>query len=572
MLTRSVIVAVPMVLAAVAALAAPAWPAPQDPAADLAAGIEAAGEGRLEAAEAKFKAAHEALGGGPGDKPDLFAEVCYRLALTQSKIGIKGSDHADWDQDRLWGAEELLSIAVEQPKYASHADAWADLGWLRQQMRPLSASYFDLLTEKSVEACDKALALDPKHRRAGLIKGQCLGDRRSKHFNPEAAAQALEADLALFPGRLETVLALCEVYDAMGDVAGIERTARAGLGESPGSGKLRLWLGKAFLRQGNAATAGDQFKQAASAEPQSFEAVQLWVEALVAARTTPDKVLEILDAHAKAHPESAVPGEVRAGIQNQIGRVDDALATLTDLMRRFPKAKKAKHWAIMRVIALAGRRESEAQEDAFVDAVAAVLALDPKSDEAWDWFWPQTADRPEPLLVKTRRLGQWARGVAIADEMAAAITADADTESWAVRKAMCHWVAWECQMNLGANEVSEQAIRKAISLDPRNAHYHNSLGLLLRYLGRTDEAITAFQAALDRQINLPWAWENLGATYLAAGKVKEAREALTQGLAWAREDEQQYEAGQPELSAAQFETWKLRRLLIDAWRLESASK
>ena len=559
------------IVAAVVAVVAPTAVG-QDPAADLAAGIEAFGEGRLEAAETKFQAAHQAMGGAPGDKPDLFAEVCHRLGMTQAKIGIKGEDHADWDQDRLWGAEELLSIAVEQPKYAASADAWADLGWLRQQMRPLSASYFDLLSLNAVTACDKALELDAKHRRAGLIKGQCLSHPRYKDRDLELAGKVLEQDLRNYPGRIEAVLALCEVYEGMGDAPGMERTARAGLAEAPNSGKLRLWLGKACLRQGNAGTAADQFKQAAGAEPQSFEALKLWVDALVAARTSADQLLEILGAHAKAHPDSAVPGEVMAGILNEIGRADEALATLADLMKRFPKAKKAKHWALMRVVALGNRRETQAQEDAFVDAIVAVLAIDPKDDEAWNWFWPQAGDRPEPLLVKTRRLGAWARGVAIADKMAAAITADAEVEIWAVRKGMCHWVAWECHMNLGAHEASERAIRKAIDLDPRSAHYHNSLGLLLRYLGRSDEAIAAFRAALDRQINLPWAWENLGATYLAAGQVKEAREALTQGLAWAREDEQQYEDGQPELATAQFETWKLRRLLIDAWRLESSGK
>jgi tetratricopeptide (TPR) repeat protein len=437
-------------------------------------------------------------------------------------------------------------------------------------MRPLSASYFDLLTENAVVACDKALALDAKHPRAGLVKGQALADPRSKHHNPDLAGQVLEQDLQHFPGRIETVLALCQVYESKGDAAAMERAARAGLAQAPKDARLRVWLGKALWKAGSMGAAADQFKQAASADPKSFEAVQLWAAAAGAARTPPDELLKALEAHGQAHPTTSIADEVRAGVQKDIGRDDDALATLAGLIQRFPDAKKAKDWALMRVEILARKANAA---DAFVEAVCAVWKVDPKNDAAWEWFWPLNADRPEPLLVRVRRLGEWARGVAVAERVGAAITGDADSETWAERKAMCYWVAWECHMNLGAHAASEAAIRKAIELDGRRSHYHNALGLLLRYLGRTDEAIAAFRAALERQINLPWAWENLGATYLAQGQTREAREALTQGLAWAREDEAQYDDSQPEqLQAAQFESWKLRRLLIDAWRLEAAGK
>jgi predicted Zn-dependent protease len=273
-----------------------------------------------------------------------------------------------------------------------------------------------------------------------------------------------------------------------------------------------------------------------------------------------------------------VADEVRSQVQMSVGRNDDALKTLGELMRRLPKSKKVKVWALMRIDLYL--RKGEAGEDDSVDAVCALLKLDPQSAEAWQRFWPPLDDaegrqrNPDPLLEKVRRLGKWQRGIDIAAKMAGAIIGHETSEDWGRHKAQVHWAAYECYANLGKNAEAEKQIQLAIGLDKREATYPNSFGLLLRYMGRTDEAISQFENALKIMINLPWAWENLGATYLSLGKVREARAALTQGLAWAKDDETQwdpdYEGAQ--LQTAQFETWKIRRLLIEAWRLERAQK
>lgn len=61
-------------------------------------------------------------------------------------------------------------------------------------------------------------------------------------------------------------------------------------------------------------------------------------------------------------------------------------------------------------------------------------------------------------------------------------------------------------------------------------HYRNNLGVVLRALGRSEEAAAAFEALLARDPSYTEAWNNLGAVHRAAGRLAEAVDAYRRAL------------------------------------------
>ncbi|MFQ5936552.1 MAG: tetratricopeptide repeat protein [Acidiferrobacterales bacterium] len=75
---------------------------------------------------------------------------------------------------------------------------------------------------------------------------------------------------------------------------------------------------------------------------------------------------------------------------------------------------------------------------------------------------------------------------------------------------------------VGQSEVALDLIQRAVSQNAQNAHYHTSLGNVLRSLERPGEAITAFQRALEIEPNFVVALSNLGAMWQEQGRRDEA--------------------------------------------------
>src|SRR5260370_22096604 len=66
--------------------------------------------------------------------------------------------------------------------------------------------------------------------------------------------------------------------------------------------------------------------------------------------------------------------------------------------------------------------------------------------------------------------------------------------------------------NLSENRLAlgMASLKEALQLDPENAQYHNTLGLVLLNLGRPTEAQAEFQTAVDLDKNSPDIEHNLG--------------------------------------------------------------
>ena len=77
-----------------------------------------------------------------------------------------------------------------------------------------------------------------------------------------------------------------------------------------------------------------------------------------------------------------------------------------------------------------------------------------------------------------------------------------------------------------------EAYRKAISLKPSEAGYHNNLGQALAKLGKTDDAVAEYTAAAQLDPTQAGTYYfNLGATLTNAGKLDEANAAFDKALA-----------------------------------------
>ncbi|MHC5020891.1 MAG: tetratricopeptide repeat protein [Planctomycetota bacterium] len=550
-----------------AALAVPALAFAQDHAAELKSAEEAIAAGQMEKAE---KAARAVLTALEGQEPDaVMHQAWWIVCRTAIPRALEPKKPQDWDWDALWECEGFLTdLTADGGPGAQNADQLYQLAFVRSQMAPNNGSYVHILSEGALKALDGCLAVDPKHVEAGYLKGVVL----AAHHNARdlaTAAQVLEADLKQFNGREKTAVKLCQIYAELGALDKLTAAARAGLGNTPNSSKLRLWMGKSFQMQGNHGAAVEHFKQAAQIDPKNHEAVQAWAMTAGPARISPDTLLKELEELSQSHPDAWAPDEVRASVLREIKRGDDALVVLNGLLDRFKESDRRGRWALMQ--ATIYHQRGEAAEDKLIEAVFKVLAIEPTSSEAVALLTTNDPKKPEPFLDKYRRTGEFKKGAAFAERLGEAVGENPENDEWTRYKGNCWAVASECWANLGENEKAEAAIKKAIDVYPRQANFHNSYGLLLRYMGRVDEAVTQWKQAIDKQIDLTWAWENLGSTYISQGKIEEARKALTQGLEWAKQAESQSEQGQP-LLQAKFESWKMRRLLIEAWRIENAKK
>jgi len=81
---------------------------------------------------------------------------------------------------------------------------------------------------------------------------------------------------------------------------------------------------------------------------------------------------------------------------------------------------------------------------------------------------------------------------------------------------------------------AEQALKRALQIDPSSGHLHNALGLLYASIGRADLAEQAFQEAVrrepDSKITTAAALQNLGMLYLRRGRTAEAKQAFLAAL------------------------------------------
>jgi tetratricopeptide (TPR) repeat protein len=90
--------------------------------------------------------------------------------------------------------------------------------------------------------------------------------------------------------------------------------------------------------------------------------------------------------------------------------------------------------------------------------------------------------------------------------------------------------------DLGRYEEAIAAYQRAIELDPEVAYLHNNLGNVYRAQGRHEEAIAAYQQAIDLDPEFAYPHNNLGNVYADLGRYEEAIAAYQRAIALDPED------------------------------------
>jgi tetratricopeptide (TPR) repeat protein len=230
---------------------------------------------------------------------------------------------------------------------------------------------------------------------------------------------------------------------------------------------------------------------------------------------------------------------------------------------------------------------AHAAYDALADCVVEGIRRAAGDGESVDTVMAElaNADRSMNLFDEYRSTQQWERCLALVDRLLAVMPADSIADNR--RRGVLHQVKFECCQPLGRLDDAAKAIEAAIASDPANAVYPNSYGLLLRYLGRTDEAIAQFRASLEIREGHEWSSENLATTLLAAGRWDAFFPHMAAALGWAADrvtGARETHAGlvargaeAPALAAAQeeleyqlFHAANLRRLYLEGLRLQRA--
>ncbi|MCI0339897.1 MAG: tetratricopeptide repeat protein [Planctomycetales bacterium] len=560
-------------------LARPASAAPQD----LPKAKESAGKGDKAARDKIFSDAvtyfREAVKLAGNADAGFTLETTLKLARAAKVVGMAAFRPADPvaetepvppDMESCWEALNAYVDVLASPKYAEDPELCHELAHLRAEMAPFHSSFHQRLRTEALEAPGQSLATtlakNPKHREAWLLRAKILMDPGFEARNLDQAVEALQKDLEITPTREESTERLVKIHLETGKNAEAEKAARAGLEKNPRSGKLTALLGLALEAQGHVAAAADRYKIAAELDPANLEILDRWVGCAIRSGKKVDEVLTDLEAYSKKHPEHWKADELRGFISRDgwratkdAGWAERALARFRDLEARFPKHKRVESWLLEQ----AGlyQEQGEKKEEELFAAVLRILRLNPRNEQALEYL--RTLEGVF-LADKYKFGGQPRKAIEILDKLCE-VMAD-DTEEWGTRKAYFRASESECLKDLGQLEEAEKKIREAIRLDAREPQHNNAYALLLRLLGRTKEATDQWREAVDKKPNLLWAWENMGATYLSLGDLSRAREALTCGLEWARQ-EVRHARDDDSREEAEFSAWKMRRLLIEAWRL-----
>ena len=102
-----------------------------------------------------------------------------------------------------------------------------------------------------------------------------------------------------------------------------------------------------------------------------------------------------------------------------------------------------------------------------------------------------------------------------------------------VRKLQARSTYEQAVRNLSENRLSlgMASLKEALQLDPGNAQYHNTLGLVLLNLGRPVDAQAEFQTAIDLDSSNPDLRHNLGIALAQQNRFEDALAAYRKALA-----------------------------------------
>ena len=274
------------------------------------------------------------------------------------------------------------------------------------------------------------------------------------------------------------------------------------------------YLGASQTALGNNAEAAATFEQALRLRPDYVPAHLRRADALLAAGNL-EGATAIYTRY--ADDPTALYGLGRA--QSALGRIDDAIASLTKACELFPGFGAA-HYALSQVLRRAGRAGDAARHVALYEKDK--LGAPPSGD---------------PLMTALRALSAGAaarvkEGVRLEQEGRLAEAAAAHEKALTIdpKLAQAHVNLVSLYGRLGNPERALRHYREAVALNPNLPDAHYNYGVLVHGQGKIAEAREAYRQAIRINPNYAEAHNNLGDCLQREGKLAEARSHFEQAI------------------------------------------
>jgi tetratricopeptide (TPR) repeat protein len=492
-------------------------------------------QGKFREAAAAFV---QALGAEPENPRALFgAGVC-----------LSEAGRAENNLDDLWAARKHLEKLVTVAPAVAEYRYWN--GTTAAQLIPYSASFAPMLRETAEAELRETLRLDPAHWDAQFQLGRLLEGKGDAAGAVEAYAKAVR----MSPERLDPYPLLALGLLQLGRPEESVATARALLEKSPAYAFAHKIIGDALAAKPDFESARAEYLLGQEAEP----ANPLWcssLRALFDRSSDAEGAAKLFGELTGKFPDLPAPRGEFASALAKCERHEDAAREYGELVRRFPGFYPY-------LQGFAASLEKVGREDEAVGAWLEALRILPADWANYGYEHPYT---PLKKRFEGHRLA--ARFREAADLLRR--VAEANPEP----SLLC-WVHWELSENLQQLRDAEgtfAALGKAIEIDPLEPRFRNSRGLFLITLGKNQEAIAEFKAALEISPGFMYSIENLAAAYHRIHDDANAKLWFLKGLECAREQLQM--AGDNETrSEREFDVFKFNTFLHELEAIEAAKK
>jgi tetratricopeptide (TPR) repeat protein len=335
------------------------------------------------------------------------------------------------------------------------------------------------------------LARNPEHAARALFE---LGRLDAQEERYPAAVEKLKRSISLDDSESDPArLALAQVYEALHSTAAAVAEYQRLLADDPDDVELWAHVGELQAAMGARDDARDTFKRLKEKHPGDPSACA-WLAA------DAERAGDFKGAAAVLKDSSALAGDptlnLRLGYyQLQAGSMKDAMATLGEARKRWPKDDRVAYY-------LALGHDDMGEHAEAVKLLRDVLAVKPDDRDA---RWQLAT-----ILEKMDKIAE-------AEPEFRRLIADKPDDAPAL-----NYLGYSLADRGLKLADAEALIRRALDIEPANAAYRDSLGWVLFKLGRSTEAAHELAASARALPDDDSVWDHLGEARKAAGREEAA--------------------------------------------------
>lgn len=490
----------------------------------------------------------KALDADPSSKPALnyLAQLYFDRGAYDEAIALLNKvPESDRDASTL----AMLGLSYLQAHDFSEAvDAYRKALAQEPENHDLRRYYADALLDsgKTAEAraeLQKILKADPEDGKSHLRLAQL--DRQEGQF--EQARPELERAKTLLPDDAEVPYQQVLLEDAVGNedkaieiLQGLIKQSERPEGqytvtEARDRAIFLERLGLIYRTQEKFDQALEVFKRiVALGKNQEPQGEALIIDTLRLSRQS-EKALEEANTAVQKYPRERTLIMLRASLQGEQGRIDDALQQLRGLLNGTP-ADREVYVAIAQIYSQA-KRYAEAEE-----AVRKSMALSPKSE-----------DQEFALFLLGSIYERQKKYDSAEEEFKKVLAADP------LNAAAANYLGYLLADRGIRLDESVKYIQKALRIEPNNGAYLDSLGWAYYKMNRFELAEPPLEKAARLVSNDPTILEHLGHVYLQLGKRRQAEEQWERALkAWPTAVGSDFDAEEASKLQRQLDELKLR--------------